>query len=118
MGVTLTVIPPPAVDLSVISPAVVALDPNIGTLGDQGIPGPPGPPGSGGDLNSVFTQSIASATWGIPIPSAFITAGKVPAVTVYDTAGTNIIGGCTYDPIGHTLTVTFTAATAGTASLN
>jgi len=72
------------VDLDVIPPTSVALDPTLGTLGNQGIQGVPGPPGSGGDLNSVFTQSIASATWIIPVPAPFISVGKVPSVTVVD----------------------------------
>lgn len=77
-----------------------------------GIPGPPGPPGSGGDLSQTWTQSSASATWTITH-----TLGKFPAVTLVDSSGSEIEGEIQYDSASQ-ITVSFSAALAGTAYLN
>jgi hypothetical protein len=105
MGVSLTVTPAAPVDLTPISPPVVALNPTIGTEGE------PGPPGSG-DLNT-------SATWNTPETSVTIThnLGKYPSVTVVDSAGTLVVAGVTY-PSLNVVQLAFSAPFSGTAYLN
>lgn len=109
-------VPPPVV-AAVTTPTPIVANTTIGTVGPAG---PRGPAGTGtGDLNAAVAVSMASTVWVIPIPSAFIEAGKVPTVTVIDTGDNRIDGfGCTYDPVGNTLTLTFTFAFAGVAYLN
>lgn len=110
LEVAVTVTVPPQVAVAITIP-VVAVNPTIGT------PGVPGP--SGGDLFATIHQSLPSATWVVTIPSAFITAGKIPDVTVYDTGGSKIdLFGTAYDATAHTLTLYFSAPFAGTVYLN
>ena len=66
----------------------------------------------GGDLNFTYTQGVASTTWNIQH-----NLGKFPSITVIDTANTVVTGEYTYDDINN-VTLTFSAAFAGTAYLN
>jgi hypothetical protein len=108
MGVSLIVTPPAPVDLTASPPASVALDPTIGTEGEEG---PAGPPGSG-DLHFTYTWNTAET-------SVTIThnLGKYPSVTVVDSAGTWVVGGVTYVSL-NVVQLTFSAPFSGTAYLN
>jgi len=66
----------------------------------------------GGDLNFTYVQGVASTTWNIQH-----NLGKFPSITVIDTANTVVTGEYTYDDINN-VTLTFSAAFAGTAYLN
>jgi hypothetical protein len=66
----------------------------------------------GGDLNFTYVQGVASTTWNIQH-----NLGKFPSITVIDTANTVVTGEYTYDNINN-VTLTFSAAFAGTAYLN
>ena len=68
-------------------------------------------PGTG-DLNFTYVQGVASTTWNIQH-----NLGKFPSITVIDTANTVVTGEYTYDDINN-VTLTFSAAFAGTAYLN
>ena len=65
-----------------------------------------------GDLSFTYVQGVASTTWNIQH-----TLGKFPSITVIDTANTVVTGEYTYDDINN-VTLTFSAAFAGTAYLN
>lgn len=65
-----------------------------------------------GDAHYPHTQSVAAATWTIPH-----NLGKFPAVTVVDSAGTEVVGDVTH-PDENTVVVSFTAAFAGRAYCN
>lgn len=64
------------------------------------------------DLNFVYTQAPASATWII-----VHNLGKYPSVTIEDSGGNDIEGEITYDSTNQ-VTLTFSAAFTGTAYLN
>lgn len=64
------------------------------------------------DLNFVFDQAAASLVWSVTHG-----LGKYPSVTVIDTAGSEIKGDTNYLNQNQ-LTITFSAAVAGTAYLN
>lgn len=66
----------------------------------------------GGDLNFTYVQGVASTTWNIQH-----NLGKFPSITVIDTANTVVTGEYTYNDINN-VTLTFSAAFAGTAYLN
>lgn len=65
-----------------------------------------------GDLSFTYVQGVASTTWNIQH-----NLGKFPSITVIDTANTVVTGEYTYDDINN-VTLTFSAAFAGTAYLN
>jgi hypothetical protein len=65
-----------------------------------------------GDLSFTYVQGVASTTWNIQH-----NLGKFPSITVIDTANTVVTGEYTYDNINN-VTLTFSAAFAGTAYLN
>ena len=65
-----------------------------------------------GDLSFTYVQGVASTTWNIEH-----NLGKFPSITVIDTANTVVTGEYTYDNINN-VTLTFSAAFAGTAYLN
>lgn len=84
-----------------------------GPPGPEGPPGPPGPPGSGlGDLSFIHVQGTSSAVWVINHPLTFH-----PNVTVVDSTGRQVEGDVDFTD-ADTVTVTFTAAFAGTAYLS
>lgn len=120
MGATIVLTPTvaPTIVLTPQLAPTITLTPSIGTAGPTGGTGGPGPPGSGGDLSSVFAQSIALAVWVVPVPPAFIATGKVPACATYDTAGSQLYGTVFHDAVANTMVITFSAPTAGTVSLN
>lgn len=66
----------------------------------------------GEDGHYVHTQSTAADAWVIAH-----NLGKYPSVTVFDSAGAQIVGALVYQD-ENTLTVTFSAAFAGKAYLN
>ena len=68
--------------------------------------------GGGSDANFEFDQMSASATWVIAH-----SLGKYPSVTVVDSSGAVVEGYVDYTD-ANTLTVSFSAAFAGTAYLN
>lgn len=112
----------PQIALAPTAQSLVTLAPLAGTRGPAGDTGPPGAKGdtgSGGDLSQIFIQSIASATWVIPLSAPIISAGKVPAITVVDTGGTSISGfGWFYNSATNVITLTFTSAFIGVCHLN
>ena len=65
-----------------------------------------------GDLSFTYVQGVASTTWNIQH-----NLGKFPSITVIDTANTVVTGEYTYNDINN-VTLTFSAAFAGTAYLN
>jgi hypothetical protein len=79
-----------------------------GRPGADGPAGPAGPPGSSFE----FSQPSASDTWVIPH-----NLDAHPSVTVVDSSGRIIEGSIVYDSRNQ-LTVTFSAAFAGSAYLN
>jgi hypothetical protein len=87
-----------------------------GPEGPTGLTGPQGPPGTvgegTGDLNFVFTQMSALATWHI-----VHNLGKYPDVVVIDSGGTNVIGQIDYID-ANTINLIFSSALGGTAYLN
>lgn len=111
----ITVITPPAgLSTELQSPAEMRTTLAVGQ-GPAGPPGPPGQPGAGsgsGDLHAEHQQMAASATW-------FIThnLGKRPSLAVFDSAGDEVYGAVHHIDI-NSLTVSFSAAFAGTAYLN
>jgi hypothetical protein len=68
--------------------------------------------GSGSDVAFVFDQMSASATWLIAHG-----LGKYPSVTIVDSSGATVEGAVDYVD-ANSLTVSFSAAFAGTAYLN
>jgi hypothetical protein len=67
---------------------------------------------SSGDVNYVHDQGVASATW-----SVSHNLGKLPSVTVVDTAGSVVVGDISYTD-NNNLTVTFNASFSGEAYIN
>lgn len=69
--------------------------------------------GSGGaDATHVHTQMVAATEWYI-----LHNLNKLPAVTIIDTAGSEVIGDVFYVNL-NTVKINLTAAMSGTASLN
>jgi len=68
--------------------------------------------GGGGDLTYVFTQASAANPWLVTH-----SLGKYPAVSVVDSGGNEIIPDVHYVD-AYSLTLTFAAATSGTAYMN
>lgn len=83
-----------------------------GASGPAGPQGPQGPAGSGGDLSYTHVQATASATWLVTH-----NLGKIPSVTVIDSAGSEVEGDVAYTS-ANSLTLNFSAAFSGTAYLN
>lgn len=67
---------------------------------------------TGADLNFEYAQLTAASTW---VVAHYL--GKRPSVTVIDSAGDEVEGYVVYDSADQ-LTLTFSAAFAGTAYLN
>lgn len=100
--VTLVVQPPPTITATLATGQGPA-----GPKGDQG------DPGTGGDLSYEHDQGVASAVWTITH-----NLGKVPSVTVIDSAGDEIEGHVNYpDPLTQVV-LTFSAPFSGKAYLN
>jgi hypothetical protein len=70
------------------------------------------PDASGGDLSYTHNQLVPAATWTINH-----NLGKKPAVSVTDSAGSEVVGDVTYLDL-NTVVVSFAAAFAGTSFLN
>jgi hypothetical protein len=68
-------------------------------------------PGTG-DLNFVYTQTVASASWNI-----VHNLGKYPSVSIVDSSGNLVVGDVNYISLNE-LIVTFSAAFSGQAYLN
>lgn len=85
-----------------------------GDKGDTGATGATGPQGDPGvsDKNFYYTQGVANSVWSITH-----NLGKYPSVVIIDSAGSVVIGDINYANT-NTLTVTFNASFAGTATLN
>ena len=66
----------------------------------------------GVDLNYVHDQGVASATW-----SVSHNLGKLPSVTVVDTAGSVVVGDVSYTD-NNNLIVTFNNSFSGEAYIN
>jgi len=82
------------------------------TCGIQGIQGPPGEGGTVDDKNYEFTQGPAELVWNITHD-----LGKYPAVTVVDSAMTEVVGDVEHIDV-NTIRITFSAAFSGKAILN
>ena len=83
-----------------------------GPAGPTGATGPTGPQGPAGTGNAfVFTQSTASATWTINH-----NLGRYPIFTVYDSAGTYVIGAVSNPTVNQSV-LAFSAPFSGTAYL-
>lgn len=97
--VTVEITPPPAI--------VVEL-----TSGPQG---PAGPPGTDGDLHYTHNQMVALTTWTVTH-----NLGKVPSVTVIDSAGSVVEGDYSPDPLDslNKMTLSFSVPFAGKAYFN
>lgn len=80
--------------------------------GLQGPPGPPGPTGPPGDVTFVFTQGVPSALWTIAH-----NLQRYPAVTVVDSAGTEVKGNVQYISANQ-LTIAFSVPFGGVCYLN
>lgn len=81
----------------------------VGDTGPQGPVGPPGPAGSGGNTY-VHTQSTAATTWNVTH-----NLGRYASVVIKDSGGTRIWAQVD-DVNTNQATITFSAATSGTAS--
>lgn len=101
--------------ITVPGPTVNVVSSPVGAPGPQGPKGDKGDPGDGqgtGDINGTWTQSVAAAVWNITH-----SLGKMPSVTVVDSAGTEIEGDVQY--LSSTqIRLVFSAAFAGIAYLN
>jgi hypothetical protein len=106
----------PTAEVSIGGRAGVGVGVGIpGRPGDTGPPGPPGPPGEPGlgvDLHHLHTQGTPAAVWTVQHD-----LGKWPAVTVTDTAGSELIANVHHIDQDN-LTITFAAATSGRAFMN
>ena len=84
-----------------------------GPPGADGLPGPPGPPGAGTPGSEhVHIQGVPSAVWDVEH-----NLGKHPAVTVVDSAHTELEADVIFLDLNH-LTITFSGPTGGTATMN
>lgn len=94
----------------------------VGPMGPEGPEGPKGDRGERGidggaiqgtgDLHYIHIQSLASDTWAVEH-----NLGKYPSVTVLDSALSQVEGDVNYTD-NSSLTIQFTAAFSGTATLN
>jgi hypothetical protein len=82
-----------------------------GIPGEQGVQGEQGIPGVSG-ASFVFDQMVAAAIWSIQH-----NLNRYPSVTVVDSSGATVEGAVDYDD-ANSLTISFSAAFAGTAYLN
>ena len=117
--VSVTPAPPVAVEVSEAGspPVEVALSPppEVVEVLVSGPPGPPGPPGTGGggsDAYFVHSQDLPSSLWRVEHG-----LGKRPAVTVFDSAGTQVEGDVEHLDAS-TLTIEFAYPFGGAAYLN
>jgi hypothetical protein len=97
--------------VAVVEIAAVGLQGGVGPAGADGATGPQGPPGASGNAAVFYhhDQMVASDLWTVTH-----NLGYNPNVSVTDSAGTNYEGLVTY--VDNTsLTLTFSAAFAGTA---
>jgi hypothetical protein len=107
---------PATVEILPVAPAQIDIsDHYVPVPGPQGEPGPQGPQGEPGNalasVSYVHVQDAAADTWVIAHDLLF-----TPAVTVVDSAGTQVYGDVQYLP--GQVVVTFTSAFAGTAHLS
>lgn len=105
----------PWLELEEVSQGDPGLQGLPGADGLPGEPGPPGPPGTGAGgtaVEYVHTQGAPSAIW-----SVTHNLGKNPAVTVVDSAKTEIEADVDFLDLNH-LTITFSGPTGGTATMN
>lgn len=107
---------PATVEIVPTQPAQIDIsDHYVPVPGPQGEPGAQGPQGEPGNALAsvayVHVQDTASDTWVIDHPLLF-----TPAVTVLDSAGTQVHGDVQYAP--GRVVVTFTSAFGGTANLS
>lgn len=66
----------------------------------------------GGDKNFTFNQAVPSAIWTVPH-----NLGKLPSVTIMDSAGDQVEGSIHFDNVNQ-VTITFSAAFSGVATCN
>ncbi len=83
-----------------------------GATGPQGPTGPTGPAGTGGDSTYLHTQLTPSSVWTVDHG-----LGKEPAVTVIDSADSEVFGEVSY-PTLNRVVLTFSSAFGGRARLN
>ena len=84
-----------------------------GPPGPAGPAGPPGPPGAGTPGSEyVHIQATPAAVWDV-----VHNLGKYPAVTVVDSAHTELETDVAFLDLNH-LTITFSGPTGGTATMN
>lgn len=107
---------PATVEVVPTQPAQIDIsDHYVPVPGPQGETGPQGPQGAPGNaveaISYVHAQDVAADTWVIDHPLPF-----TPAVTVLDSAGTQVYGDVQYAP--GRVVVTFTSAFGGTAYLS
>ena len=90
-----------------------------GPPGPSGSPGTPGPPGPTGPPGSSTPGSVYVHSQGTPSKTWTIThnLGKYPAVTIVDSAKTEIEADVVFLDLNH-LTITFSGPTGGTATMN
>jgi hypothetical protein len=123
--IALTVVPAPPITLSVegtedvvlaiqAEPVVeLTIGAETGPQGLTGATGPAGTPGAtSGDLSYRHVQSAPAVEWVIPHE-----LGKYPALTVLDSAGTEVVGNVLHDSLLQAR-VFFTAPFAGIATAN
>lgn len=123
--ISLTVVPAPPITLSVegtedvvlaiqAEPVVeLVIGSETGPPGPAGAPGEPGPPGAtSGDLSYRHVQSAPATEWVIAHGLS-----KYPALTVLDSAGTEVVGDVLHDSLLQAR-VFFTAPFAGIATAN
>jgi hypothetical protein len=108
---------PAIVEVVPTQPAQIDIsDHYVPVPGPQGERGPQGPQGAPGNaveaISYVHAQDAATDMWVIDHPLPF-----VPAVTVVDSAGTQVHGDVRYDSPGRVV-ITFSSAFAGTAYLS
>lgn len=65
-----------------------------------------------GDKNFTFSQGVPTSTWIVPH-----NLGKLPSVTIIDSAGDQVEGSIHFDSINQ-VTITFSAAFSGVATCN
>lgn len=94
-------------------PDVDDVPPEFAVFDADGVPGPPGTTGATGPVRPTFTQTITSPsdTWTITH-----NLGYVPAVTLYDPSGKQILGRITSNTTTQTV-VEFGLAVTGSISL-
>lgn len=112
----ITIIQSPQIQATVVVPAtpITAEVSRQGPAGPPGpastVPGPPGPPGT--DKNYTHDQMTPSSLWIVAHG-----LGKIPSVTVFDSAGDEVEGDVKNLDL-NTTTIEFSAAFSGKAYLN